>query len=181
MKKLNFGCGTDYKEGWINADIDKNVKADVYINRNKRRYPFKDNEFDLIMLKMVLEHVDSPLHVLEELWRISKKGAKIIIEVPHWSSYLQYTDLTHRHAFSLLSFHYFERNSPKYYSDFADFKILSKKCKTFRTNNKFWKPYEWLCKYVLEAILNANHLVTEQILCKFLPVNEIDFVLEVKK
>ena len=27
--KLNLGCGTDYKEGWMNTDIDESVKINT--------------------------------------------------------------------------------------------------------------------------------------------------------
>lgn len=181
IKKLNLGCGTDYKEGWTNTDKNRNVKADKYFDLNRFLYPFKDDSFDFVLLSMVLEHVDSPLKVLEELWRICKDRALIHISVPHWSSYIAYTDMTHKNFFSGLSFHYFEVGNPKYYSNFADFKIVSKTYRTLRTNNKIWKPFEWLCKYILEPLVNVNPLITEQILCKFLPVNAIDFVLQVNK
>ena len=40
MKKLNLGCGGDYKKGWTNVDIDKNVRADIYSELSEN-FPFK--------------------------------------------------------------------------------------------------------------------------------------------
>ncbi len=28
--KIHIGCGNDYRAGWINIDIDTNLKADFY-------------------------------------------------------------------------------------------------------------------------------------------------------
>ena len=35
MKKLNFGCGTDLREGWDNIDIQKNPKISEAPNHSK--------------------------------------------------------------------------------------------------------------------------------------------------
>jgi len=35
--KLNLGCRNNYREGWINAEIDRDCKADTYFDLNK--YP----------------------------------------------------------------------------------------------------------------------------------------------
>jgi predicted SAM-dependent methyltransferase len=73
MKKLNLGCGQDYRDGWTNVEILKGLKADVHHNLDKTPYPFKRNEFDLILMKMVLEHLKDPIKILKEVIRISKK------------------------------------------------------------------------------------------------------------
>ena len=67
--KLNIGCMDDYKEGWINLDYNKNIKADVYHNLNNIKYPFDDNMFDEVLASMVLEHVDDVKKVIMELHR----------------------------------------------------------------------------------------------------------------
>lgn len=101
MKKLNLGCGKTIKEGWINVDLIENEGVDVVWDLNKFPYkPFKDNEFDYILLDGILEHLDNPEKVIQELWRISKKGAEILITVPHFSSWQAWGDITHKRPFN---------------------------------------------------------------------------------
>jgi len=104
MHKLNLGCGEEYNSGWINVDILKKIKADKHFNLNTLPYPFKNNQFEEILMKMVLEHLNEPLEVLKEIIRIAKKNAKIIIIVPHATSYANLTDLQHRTNFTENSF-----------------------------------------------------------------------------
>jgi len=81
IQKLNFCCGKDIKKGkeWINVDIQKAEGRDKSFNFDKFPYPFKDNEFDYILVDNVLEHLKNPRKVILEFWRISKPNA--IIEV----------------------------------------------------------------------------------------------------
>ena len=105
-RKLNVGCGTDYRMGWINLDFNKKFKADVYYDLNNiysgRRLPFKDNYFNLIILYDVLEHFPEPLSILRELYRICKKGGIIEIKVPNGS--WVWDNLDHKHQFFINSF-----------------------------------------------------------------------------
>ena len=100
MEKLNLGCGKDYKKGWVNVDINKNWKADIFHDLNRTPYPFKDDYFSEILLKMILEHLENPDKILKEIVRISKQNAKLIIIVPHSMSYTQFTDLQHKNFFT---------------------------------------------------------------------------------
>lgn len=102
-KKLNFGCGKiikPKKEGWINADIQKGKGIDKSFNFEKFPYPFEDNYFDYIFCDNVLEHLNSPIKVINQLWRISKKNALIEIKVPYYKSKWAWGDLTHVNFFS---------------------------------------------------------------------------------
>ena len=106
QNKLNLGCGYDYRHGWVNLDSSKSksLKPDVLHDLNKVPYPFKDNTFDYILAHHILEHIDSPLSCLEELWRISKPGAVIDIRVPHFTSWTAWGDITHKRPFSYNTF-----------------------------------------------------------------------------
>jgi len=104
MKKLNLGCGNDYKQGWINSDIDKKFKPDRIIDLNKSPYSFKSNEFDEVYMKNVLEHVDNPIKTLQEIVRICKQGAKLTLILPHARSYSMITDIQHKNFFTENSF-----------------------------------------------------------------------------
>ena len=66
--KLNLGCGSDYRRGYINADRVRG-RVDVVLDLNVLPYPFSDNTVDEILLRHVLEHVDDLRKVMDELWR----------------------------------------------------------------------------------------------------------------
>ena len=90
-KKLNIGCGKDYREGWINLDIDRNVKADVRHNLDKYPYPFKDKEFDVILASHIVEHLESPIRFFKEMERVMKDKSELHVIVPHFTNPMAYT------------------------------------------------------------------------------------------
>jgi len=138
MKKLNLGCGNDIRPDFINLDFHKMAGVDVIHNLNKTPYPFKKNEFDYILAKDVLEHLESPVLVLEELYRISKNNAIIDITVPHFSSSNFPSDITHKRAFGINSLNCFlEKNQRNYYSK-ARFEILQRRIDFDRNFARFF-------------------------------------------
>lgn len=92
MKKLNLGCGRFKKEGYVNVDWDPNCKPDIVLNLVNLPYPLPDNEYDLIELDHVLEHLPSPFETMRELHRICKDGGRVIIRVPHFSRALTHSE-----------------------------------------------------------------------------------------
>lgn len=56
MKKLNLGCGFDYRPGWVNLDSNDSIKADIHHDLEKK-LPFEDNPFDEVFAGQVIEHV----------------------------------------------------------------------------------------------------------------------------
>jgi len=107
MRKLNLGSGPIVKKGYVNIDIVKCEGVDIVHDLNMFPYPFRDNEFDEIYTSHVLEHLDDLPKVMTELKRICKKGARIVIRVPHFSCGVSYRDPTHRRLFSYFTFDYF--------------------------------------------------------------------------
>lgn len=111
MKKLNFGCGKDIKDGWINVDIQKSKNINKSFDFNKFPYPFSNNSFDYILIDNVLEHLEKPQDVINELHRIAKKNAILKIIVPYYNTYYAYVDITHLHFFNEDTFlNLFEKN-----------------------------------------------------------------------
>ena len=91
MKRLNLGCNKVYKEGWVNLDIDRNYKADVYHNLNIYPYPFKNKEFDYILASHIIEHLDDPARAIKEMRRILKDKGELCIIVPHYTNPMAYS------------------------------------------------------------------------------------------
>jgi SAM-dependent methyltransferase len=109
-KKLNLGCGQDYREGWINVDISATVGADVVHDICKLPLPFADNQFDEILCNDILEHVEyTP--VLKDLHRILAPGGAVHIRVPHFTSKNNFIDPTHIKQFSIQLFDFFVKDS----------------------------------------------------------------------
>ena len=84
VKVLDIGCGKQKVSGAIGVDFNKNVSADVVHNLNQFPYPFQDNEFDEIYIKNTLFLLDNPVLVMEEVYRICKKQAKVVVIQPYF-------------------------------------------------------------------------------------------------
>jgi len=110
MNKLNIGCGNDIRKGYLNVDAVKLPGVNKVCDLNNFPWPFKDNEFDIILAYQVIEHLNDIPRSPRELWRISKNKAKIHIGVPYFASVGAWTDLTHRHPFGWCSLDYMANN-----------------------------------------------------------------------
>ncbi len=105
IKKCNFGCGYDIKEGWDNADVVERTKGiNLIFDFNKIPYPIEDNTYDYVLAEQILEHLFEPQKVLYELHRICKKNAIIRVGVPYYNNKSSYTQMEHKIHFSDMSF-----------------------------------------------------------------------------
>jgi len=104
--KLNLGCGEDVREGYVNVDFEKVKGVDVVLDLNDKKSwkKFKDNQFDEILMRSVIEHLDDIFEIMKEIRRIARPGAVIKIRTPHYSSIHAWTDIQHRNAFGVQSF-----------------------------------------------------------------------------
>lgn len=128
MNKLNIGCGQQVLEGWINLDKTDSTKIELVFDLNgipQTKLPIEENTIKDIYAAHVIEHLDNPLQVFSELWRIAEPGCRIIIRVPHGSSDAAHNDPTHKRIIFPGFFTYL--GQPKYhkfcYGYFADWKI----------------------------------------------------------
>lgn len=161
MEKLNLGCQTNYLEGYINLDIDPEVDPDILHDLNFFPYPFKDNHFDEVYMSHILEHLEDVHRVMKEVCRITKKGGIIYIRVPHYSNPGSYADPTHIHHFSHKTLLYI----------INDNKILRHEIVV--SGNK-------LLNY-LSGLVNLFPYIYERFLISILSLNEMIWVIEVKK
>ena len=109
-KKLNLGCGTDIRKGWINLDSARLPGVNVVHDIEKLPLPFANEEFDAILAQDVLEHVEY-IPVLKDLHRIVKKGGSLTIRVPHFTSKNNFIDPTHKKLFSVNTWDFFVKNT----------------------------------------------------------------------
>lgn len=174
IDKLNLGCGRDVKAGYLNVDCKKNPGVDLVFDLNILPWPLKKSGFKEIVMTDILEHLDKPEKVLEEVYRISKPGALIKISVPHFSSYAAYADITHKRPFSYFSFDYYDIRHAKNGS------LEDKREMQFRIKRKisFSRIQELLG---VGRLLNKMPKFYERILAFIVPAGGLYFELEVVK
>ena len=110
-KKLNLGCGFNYKKDYINCDL-REVKADKYFDLNKFPYPFEDNSIGEVILSHILEHLDNVVEVLSEVYRICKSKPIVKINTPYFSSESAFSDIEHRHFFTWTTLDAVDKTNP---------------------------------------------------------------------
>lgn len=111
MKTLELGCGHNKTPGAVGVDIIRGSQADIIHDLNVFPYPFADDEWDRVICRDVLEHVDNFIPTVEEIWRIARPGAMIEVSGPFMSSVNYYSDPTHKRAYTSKTFDYFIEGS----------------------------------------------------------------------
>lgn len=168
--KINLGCGTDIRVGYINLDSKPLPGVDVTHDLEDLPLPFETGSVDEVLCLNVLEHVDL-IPLMKELHRLLKPGGRLVAEVPHFSSGAMYSDPTHRNFFSMATFLFFTKDSPRpYYFDFAFERIESQvlhfpKRRVLPLNRlveRLVNRSTWFCEYyegsALRALVPAGHI-----------------------
>lgn len=167
--KLNLGCGQFPKNEYINVDIDPRAKADIFHDLSIFPYPFNDEQFKLIEMSHVLEHLPDPLAVMREAWRLLIPGGTLHIGVPHFSRALTHYD--HKRGFDVTFPRYFD---PSFTGGFTGihFEHVSTRLRWFASpwlKKNELSPFLFRCGNFLGTILdfvgNINLYATSRIFC----------------
>lgn len=172
-KILDVGGGHDKYPGSMSIDFNPAAKPDILHDLNKTPWPFKDNEFDMVYSARCIEHLLDPQKIMDEIYRIAKPNARILIILPHFSSRLAWTDIEHKHAFCINSFRRYTGNFPELNTDKVRLEIRRIKFQ--------WQPEiairtapDWLIRIdpvirildkFISGLANANVQFCERIWC----------------
>jgi len=74
--------GIDYSFYLLSIAKKRSYKFPI-LQSNAEKLPFKDNQFNCILLMDVLEHVANPKKILNEIYRISAKDSMFILNIPN--------------------------------------------------------------------------------------------------
>ena len=193
--KVNLGCGTDIRKGYLNLDIEpfdilkkkarelqgREISSDEYkqCDLDKFPYPFKDNSVDEILAFGVIEHVKDYRRCMEELKRILKRGGALHIKVPHFTCAGSNSEF-HKtrfwyHSFTAYRMRKSQRTSGEASGLYNDFEQVGKKKINFIKGYLFWN-------YLIEPIINLHYaicvLYEHTFLCYLFPASEIEVKLK---
>jgi len=171
------GCGRNKKKGFYGIDkfyfpgVDKVCDIDKGLK-------LENNSVDEVYTSHFLEHVDNFEFVFQEILRVCKPNAKIIVEVPYFSG---------RSAFFEFHKRFFRHSSFQTFEDRKDSMISGQKTYIKITKRKLIflrKPY-LLLNPIIEYIINSNPkfvtLYEETFLRNLFPAYEMQFEMRVIK
>lgn len=124
--RINLGSGLRYLDGYINIDKSTKFKTDLVFNLEQLELiplNYQEGEIDEINASHILEHIHNIIPLMNECYRILKKGGKMFIEVPQGDGI--WADPTHVRAFNLMSFRYYCDYYNEIYGITCKFRILS--------------------------------------------------------
>lgn len=197
MVILDLGCGPKKAPGSIGVDRAPFAGVDVIWDLEKFPYPFQEDSADRAILSHCLEHFENPLRVLRETARVVKPGGLIHVYTPHYSSMNAYSDMTHRHAFSLHAFRLLSladldedsaSSYQAYVGQMGDSTGSQRRVelRLVKSRLSFWKLHDALnfvpCRWIgIEWLANSFPVFYERFLSFLFPSNEISVVFEVVK
>lgn len=124
--KINLGAGNQIIKGYFNHDITKHrPDIDLVFDLNDKGWTSSYNEngireglaFQLndlddkveeIRAYDVLEHLNDPLNFMNNCWKWLKKSGILDLKVCGWKNPNFYVDITHKKAYDINSFDYFD-------------------------------------------------------------------------
>lgn len=103
--KLNLGCGSDYRTGYLNVDHARTVtKKDLAWDLNVLPWPWENDSVEEVLAQDSFEHLTFPDEKIMEVHRILKKGGVFWGGVPYAHSDGAFQGLEHRWFFTEKSF-----------------------------------------------------------------------------
>lgn len=103
--KLNLGCSTEHKPGYLNVD---RVEPADFLADLTGRWPWADSSVDEIRAFDVVEHLPDKLHTMNEAFRVLKPGGVFHLFVPTTDGRGAFQDPTHVSYWNAHSLWYYE-------------------------------------------------------------------------
>ena len=170
--KLDIACGNLKQKDHLGVDISKDTKADFIWDLTKYPWEFvEDASVNEIFCAHFVEHIprmttydDGLFHFMDECYRILKKGGKMTIICPYYTSHRAWGDATHTRAINEMSFLYF--NEEWRNQKFNDVKHYPIHCNFIMENVNFNINPQWQGKSqeALQYALQHNWNVADDII-----------------
>ena len=157
-KVLNLGCGNNLiKYAW-NVDITKGEGVDEVFDLTKFPWKWESESIEKIYLVHVLEHFKDQEAVINECYRILKRGGLLEIVVPHSSSCMSIGCMGHYRTYSYDTLRdYLSR-------PFYMFKV--KKFETIKQELRWWygRPTVNIPKWMLWGIIYPMKMIIQPLI-----------------
>jgi SAM-dependent methyltransferase len=176
--RVNLGCGTDIRPGWVNLDSAPLPGVDVVHDLSAGQLPFEDASVDEVLAKDVLEHVDL-VPVMRDLHRVLRPGGVLRIVGPHFTSAAAWVDPTHRTAFSVDTFGFFAGagGGPFSRSYYFDFQFAAVERTRLVFHRYRWLPWNYAVEPLVNRAPGVQRWYEESFLSRLFPAANVDVTL----
>ena len=123
----------------IGLDIYKTATVTILCDAHNLK--FSDSYFDLVICQAVLEHVQSPKRVVNEINRVLKAGGVVYSEIP----FLQPV-----HEFPHDYTRYTKEGHKQLFSDYDVFDV--------GINGGYFNTVAWIFRYLLQSLFRIRHI-----------------------
>jgi hypothetical protein len=103
----DLGCGPNKPAGWNGVDKRPFRGVDLVHDLQEMPWPFKDNQVERFRASHILEHIQNPIRVMEEVYRCLRMDGVIDIIVPSTDGRGAFQDPTHVSWWNINSFQYY--------------------------------------------------------------------------
>jgi SAM-dependent methyltransferase len=104
--QIDLGCGHGKTPGAVGLDILTFEGVDLVCDL-EQGVPLADNCVDHVYTNHMLEHIEHLVLLMQEIYRVCRPGASVIVRVPYYASVGAFKDPTHRRFFAEDTFRYF--------------------------------------------------------------------------
>ena len=182
--RLNLGCNTDVRPGWLNVDI-ADYGGNEIIDLNSYPWPFAEDSFDEIWASHIIEHLGNFNEIVNELWRVSKDGAVIEVRVPFFLSTKYYSEPDHRIPFGIRSFDNYEHLGDRPLRFYEQWKLVNRtnyqSPARFTVESKRFHFSNFAALSWLDRLINLEPVIFERFCAALLTPEEVCFRLRVVK
>ena len=148
---IDLGAGPNKFPGSLGIDLNPRAGVDLVCDL-EQHLPLKDNSVDEVYSAHVLEHIRNLVQLMEEIYRVCKHDAIVVISVPYYTSRGAFTDPEHIRFYTEYTFQRFE---PPTYGVNCNYKILSTEFDVVRSFRHFPKIVQKWCRRYLWNVVDS--------------------------
>lgn len=175
--KIDIGCGSSKKDGFVGIDIQNIPGVDLLLDLSREQLPFDDNSVSEVYSSHFFEHlgIDSVQRILEEIYRVCLDGSIVKIRVPHFSGSACFYEY-HKTSFRYSSFSEFVGTRGMFTSP-VRFRLVRRRINFLKSKFLPWN-------YIIGPLINIWRVpewYEMTFLRSLLPAHEVEFVFKVVK
>jgi len=183
-RRLNVGCGLDIRPGWVNLDMI-DYGGNTLTDLNRYPWPFPESHFDEVLASHILEHMGNFNAVVNEIWRVCRPGAIVVVRVPFFLSTKYYSEPDHRIPFGIRSFDNYEDITGKKLKFYEKWKLGHRtnygSAARFVVEEKRFHFSNFAALSWLDPVINLEPVLFERFFATLVTPEEVWFRLRVVK